>query len=188
LISHLSNFDRSDFESNLQKYFQKTDYPFTPQNELSRRIEFLQKLEEAGSENVLGLYLHGNNYYTLLHLKRKLDIPSIIGSKVPAPLQKLDVFILHRLILERLLGIKEKDQDQHRIQIIKNGQRAIDLVKEGKFQLTFLLNPPRIEEVQEVASAGEFMPQKSTFFYPKLPTGLVINKITGDGTIDDLIP
>ena len=187
LISHLSKFDRFDFESNLQKYFQKTDYPFTPQNEPARRIEFLQKLEERGRENALGFYLHGNNHYILLHLKKNLDIPAIIGSNIPAALQKLDVFILHRLILERLLGIEEKDQDQHQIQIIKNGQRAIDLVKEGTFQMTFLLKPPRVEEVQEVASAGEFMPQKSTFFYPKLPTGLVINKIAGDETIDDLI-
>jgi uncharacterized protein (DUF1015 family) len=54
--------------------------------------------------------------------------------------------------------------------------------------MAFLLNPPKVEEVQEVASKKEFMPQKSTFFYPKLPTGLVINKIVEDETIDDLIP
>jgi uncharacterized protein (DUF1015 family) len=87
-----------------------------------------------------------------------------------------------------LLGIEEKEQDQHRIQIIKNGQRAIDLVREGKFQMAFLLNPPKMEEVQQVASVREFMPQKSTFFYPKLPTGLVINKLVEDETVDDLIP
>jgi uncharacterized protein (DUF1015 family) len=45
-----------------------------------------------------------------------------------------------------------------------------------------------VEEVQEVASEGETMPQKSTFFYPKLPTGLVINKIISGEMIDDLIP
>ena len=79
--------------------------------------------------------------------------------------------------MEQLLGMEEKDQDQNRIRIIKNSNRAIDLVRNGRFQMVFLLNPPKVEEVQEVASEGETMPQKSTFFYPKLPTGLVINKM-----------
>jgi uncharacterized protein (DUF1015 family) len=188
LIFNLSRFDRIDFESELQKYFQKEDYPFTPQNESAKKTEFLQKLEEAARGNALGLYIQGNNYYTLLHLKGGLDLPAIMGKNIPTVLQKLDVIILHRLILDQLLGIKEKDQDQRRIQIIKDGQRAIDLVREGRFQMAFLLNPPKVEEVQEVASERKFMPQKSTFFYPKLPTGLVINKIVEDEIIDELIP
>ena len=188
LIFNLSSFDRIDFESELQKYFQKTDYPFTPENESAKRTEFLQKLEEAARGNALGLYMQGNNHYTLLHLKKGVDLPAMMGRNIPAVLQKLDVIILHRFILDQLLGIEEKDQDQRRIQIIKNAQRAIDLVREGKFQIAFLLNPPKVEEVQEVASVREFMPQKSTFFYPKLPTGLVINKIVEDETMDDLTP
>ena len=189
LILNLPRFDRVDFESKLQKYFQETDYPFNPQNEPAKRIEFFQRLEEAGaSGNAFGLYIQGNDYYTLLQLKKELDLPAMIGTNIPTVLQKLDVIILHRLILEQLLGIDEKEQDQHRIQIIKNGQRAIDLVREGKFQMAFLLNPPKVEEVQQVASVREFMPQKSTFFYPKLPTGLVINKLVEDETVDDLIP
>lgn len=184
LIFNLSHFSRDDFESKLEKYFQKTDIPFTPQNEVSERIKFLQKLEEAGKENAFGLYIHGNNYYTLLHLKKELDLPIKVGRDIPKVLQTLDVIILHRLILDRLLGIEEKEQDQYHIQISKNGQRAIDLVREGTFQMVFLLNPTKAEEVQKVALEGEFMPQKSTFFYPKLPTGLVINKIFEDETID----
>jgi uncharacterized protein (DUF1015 family) len=187
LIFNLSQFDRGDFELELEKYFQKTNYPFTPQNEGVVRINFLQKLEEARRGNALGLYIHGNYYYTLLHLKKESDLPDRVGKDIPTVLQKLDVFILHRLILEHLLGIEEKEQDQHHVQIIKNGQRAIDMVREGTFQMVFLLNPTKAEEVQKVALEGEFMPQKSTFFYPKLPTGLVINKIVEDETIDDLI-
>jgi uncharacterized protein (DUF1015 family) len=188
LIFNFSRFDRIHFESELQKYFQKTDYPFTPQNESAKRTEFLQKLEEAARGNAFGLYIQGNNYYTLLHLKKDSDLQAIMGRNIPAVLQKLDVIILHRLMLDQMLGIEEKDQDQRRIQIIKNNQRAIDLVREGRFQMAFLLNATKVEEVQEVAAKKEFMPQKSTFFYPKLPTGLVINKIVENETIDDLIP
>jgi uncharacterized protein (DUF1015 family) len=189
LIFNLPHFNRIHFESKLQRYFEKIDIPFHPENEQTKRIEFLKALEKEGRRgNVFGLYIQGNDYYTLLHFKKELDLPSMIGRNVPAVLQKLDVIILHRVVLEQLLGIPEKDQDQNRIRIIKNHHRAIDLVTNGKFQMVFLLNPPRVEEVHEVASEGEIMPQKSTFFYPKLPTGLVINKMISDETIDDLIP
>lgn len=61
-------------------------------------------------------------------------------------------------------------------------------MREGRFQIAFLLNPPKVEEVQEVAQEGEVMPQKSTFFYPKLPTGLVMNQIVPGETVEDLMP
>lgn len=189
LIFNLSQFDRTHFELELQKYFQKKDYPFNPKNEPTKRIEFLKVLEKEWKRgNVFGLYIQGNNHYTLLHFKKGLDLPSMIGRYIPAVLQKLDVIILHRFLLEQLLGIEEKDQDQNRIRIIKDHHHAIDLVRKGKFQMAFLLNPTKVEEVQKVASEGEFMPQKSTFFYPKLPTGLVINKIASDESVDELIP
>jgi len=188
LLFNLSDFDRAGFEMKLQDYFRKTDYPFAPEDESKVRTRFLQALEEGQEGNVFGLYLHGSHRYTLLRLREESDFSSMMGRNLPVVLQKLDVIILHRLIFEQLLGMEEKDQDQNRIRIIKNSTRAIDLVKEGRFQMVFLMNPPRVEEVQEVASEGEFMPQKSTFFYPKLPTGLVVSKLADDETIDDLIP
>jgi uncharacterized protein (DUF1015 family) len=189
LIFNLPHFNRIHFESELQKYFKRIDIPFHPENDQIKRIEFLMALEKEGERgNVFGLYIQGNDYYTLLHFRKELDLPFMVGRNIPAVLQKLDVIILHRFVLEQLLGIGEKDQDSNRIRIIKNHHRAIDLVRNGKFQMVFLLNPPKVEEVQEVASEGETMPQKSTFFYPKLPTGLVINKIISGEMIDDLIP
>jgi len=189
LIFNLPHFNRNHFESELKKYFKRIDIPFHPENEQSKRIEFFVALEKEGERgNVFGLYIQGNSYYTLLHFKKELGLSSTIGKNIPAVLQKLDVIILHRFVLEQLLGIEEEDQDQNRIRIIKNHHRAIDLVRNGNFQMAFLLNPPKVEEVQEVASEGETMPQKSTFFYPKLPTGLVINKVMSDEMIDDLIP
>ena len=189
LIFNLSRFNRVDFESQIEKYFERRDFRFTVQTEAAMRNEFFRALEEReGKGNAFGLYIHGNDYYTVLHLKKGLDLSSMAGRIIPVVLQKLDVIVLHRFIIEQLLGIAERDQDQNRIRIIKNPHRAIDLVKKEGFQIAFLLNPPKVEDVQEVASEGKFMPQKSTFFYPKLPTGLVINKIVPDETVDDLIP
>lgn len=188
LIFNLPQFNRFDFESQLEKYFEKRDFSFAVKTEAAVRAQFFQDLEAGGETgNVVGLFIHGNDYYTILHFRKDLDLPSMTGTTIPAVLQKLDVIILHRFILEQILGIPEKDQDLNRIRIIKNRGRAIDLVRGGEFQMAFLLNPPKVEEVQEVASEGEVMPQKSTFFYPKLPTGLVINKIVADEAVDDLI-
>jgi uncharacterized protein (DUF1015 family) len=96
--------------------------------------------------------------------------------------QSLDVSVLHKLILEKFLGIGEKQlASESNIEYIKDVGNAIDesiaSVDGGKNQVVFFMNPTRIEQVQQVAAAGEKMPQKSTFFYPKIFTGLTINKL-----------
>ncbi|MCC7526565.1 MAG: DUF1015 family protein, partial [Chitinophagaceae bacterium] len=55
---------------------------------------------------------------------------------------------------------------------------AVSLVRSGQYQLAFFLKPTRIEQVKEIASARKVMPPKSTYFYPKLITGIVINSLT----------
>ena len=92
--------------------------------------------------------------------------------------KKLDVTILHTLLIEKVLGISEKNlAEQKNITYTISEDEAIKDVKAGKYQIALFLNPTKIEEVKDVATAGEKMPQKSTFFYPKLITGLVMNKL-----------
>lgn len=92
--------------------------------------------------------------------------------------RQLDVNVLHTAILERLLGI-DKDNMARQINLTytRVTDEAIDGVKSGAFQAAFLLNPTRVSEIQGVAAAGEKMPQKSTYFYPKLITGLTMNEL-----------
>ena len=90
----------------------------------------------------------------------------------------LDVTVLHTLILERLFGIdKENMANQKNLVYVKQMEEAIDAVRNGGANFAFLLNPTRVTEIRDVAAAGEKMPQKSTYFYPKLITGLVMNKL-----------
>jgi uncharacterized protein (DUF1015 family) len=92
--------------------------------------------------------------------------------------RSLDVSILHSLILERLLGIdKENMANQKNLVYTRSMKEAIASVQSGESQCAFLLNPTRVTEIRDVAAAGEKMPQKSTYFYPKLITGLVMNQI-----------
>ncbi|MHC5118962.1 MAG: hypothetical protein ACYSOH_02955, partial [Planctomycetota bacterium] len=96
--------------------------------------------------------------------------------------QQLDVNVLHKLILEKHLGICDaKLARESHLEYIKDLGDAIDQsiakVDSGESQGVFFMNATRIEQVQAVAAAGEKMPQKSTFFYPKVFSGLTIRKL-----------
>ena len=96
-------------------------------------------------------------------------------------LKGLDVTVLHTLVLERVLGIDKANMAaQINLTYTRDAAQAVELVDNGEANACFLMNPTKVEEIRAVASAGEKMPQKSTYFYPKLITGLVMNKL---GTI-----
>jgi len=88
------------------------------------------------------------------------------------------------LILQKSLGFTREDMDNEGIfHYTSNMADAISLVDVGAYEMTFLLNPTRIEQVKEVANNSLIMPRKSTYFYPKVLTGLVFNKIDPRETI-----
>lgn len=93
-------------------------------------------------------------------------------------LQCLDLGVLHGLILERALGIDpEQLRQETNLVYTRDEGEAIRRVDDGEFQAAFLLNPIDVEVVLQVARAGERMPQKATYFYPKLLSGLVLRRI-----------
>ena len=92
--------------------------------------------------------------------------------------RRLDVSILHRLILEEHMGITpERLEAEANVEYVHDFphaiQEAADRVRAGECQALFLMNPTSVAEVQAVAAQRERMPQKSTFFYPKIYTGMV---------------
>jgi hypothetical protein len=89
--------------------------------------------------------------------------------------QSLDVVQLHRVLLERVLGLSaESIRNQENLAYVRDTGEAIQRVRGGGANVAFLMNPVRIGQVRDVAFAGEVLPQKSTDFYPKLLTGLTI--------------
>ena len=89
----------------------------------------------------------------------------------------LDVSVLHTLILDKIFGIDTENMaNQKNLIYTKFAGEAIDAVKQGKAQCSFLLNATKVRQIKDVSLLNEKMPQKSTYFYPKLITGLVINK------------
>lgn len=92
--------------------------------------------------------------------------------------RSLDVTVLHTLLLEGVLGIdKENMANQKNLHYTRSISEAISEVDNGDASAAFILNPTKIREIKDVALAGDKMPQKSTYFYPKLITGLVMNQI-----------
>ena len=106
-----------------------------------------------------------------------LEHPAAQG--IPTALATLDVTVLHRLILENILGIDEAAQaEQKNLVYWKSTKQAMAETRHGPCQLTFLLNPTLIEQMREAAQAGHKMPQKSTFFYPKIVSGLLLHDVS----------
>jgi uncharacterized protein (DUF1015 family) len=90
---------------------------------------------------------------------------------------RLDVAILHQVVIEQILGIQPTGEADDSIYYTRDEAQALTAVASGEAHLALFQNAPRVEQVQAVAMAGERMPQKSTFFYPKLLSGLVINPL-----------
>jgi uncharacterized protein (DUF1015 family) len=91
---------------------------------------------------------------------------------------ELDVAVAHTLVLEALLGLREEDMTAGKhILYTRDAQQALEAVRKGEAQVALLLNATRVRQICDVAEADDRMPQKSTYFYPKLITGLATNPL-----------
>ena len=115
-----------------------------------------------------------------LHLLRPRS-PEAIDALLPAEWSEasrsLDVQILNQAILDPLLGIDAAELRAGRVQFSEDAGHAWEWVRGGSNRLAFLVNPPRIDQVIAVAGSGDVLPQKATYFYPKLATGMVLNRL-----------
>lgn len=115
-------------------------------------------------------YYGGGEEWVLLTLKDISVMEKVLPDKSAAS-QGLDVSVLHSLVLEKVLGIDAENMaKQINLTYTRSFEEAVSSVREGKSQCAFILNPTRVTEIRDVAAAGEKMPQKSTYFYPKLIT------------------
>ena len=135
-----------------------------------------ESLAAAGSDEKVFAFYTGKDYFYRLTLTDKTAMAKAISGKSEAYLG-LDVTVLHTLILHKVFGIDmENMANQKNLVYTKQAEEAVDCVKGGGFQCAFLLNATKVREIKDVSLANEKMPQKSTYFYPKIITGLVMNK------------
>ena len=148
--------------------FELEEFPFTGNTQTTVRDQFIEALRTNGrTVPTFGLALKGESRYVTLALKaahRPTDQAS--------PRAKLDVSLLQQLVVAVLCPTQK---EQEAILYTKDDHEALDWVADGTGTAALLLNATKVSEVQAVATAGERMPHKSTYFYPKPLTGLVIN-------------
>ncbi len=136
----------------------------------------LKTMSEISGKNAYGFYA-GNKYYTL-ELSHQEVMEKLIGKEHSADWKKLDVAVLHTVILEKILSIsKEKQAAEENINYIRTADKGVEQVTKKQKQAIFLLNPTGVHQVRDVALAGDVMPQKSTDFYPKLLSGMVFARL-----------
>lgn len=170
LVRGLSSFDEKALLEGCSEYFS------VEEREDAEAMEtVLSGLYEEGKK-AFGYY-GGGSSWSLLVLKDVSVMEKVLPGKSAAS-QGLDVSVLHSLVLERILGIDAENMaNQVNLTYTRSFREAMDSVREKTSQCAFILNPTRVTEIRDVAAAGEKMPQKSTYFYPKLVTGLVMNKM-----------
>jgi len=162
----LPSYDR--VQSMLGPTFDLQEFPFTAATQTATRAKFIEAMRTTGQTlPVFGLALKGDSRYVTLSLK-----PAHCPPTQASPRAKLDVSLLQQLVVTTLCPSQE---EQEAILYTKDDHEALDWVAKGTGTGALLLNATKVSEVQAVATAGERMPHKSTYFFPKPLTGLVIN-------------
>jgi uncharacterized protein (DUF1015 family) len=141
--------------------------------EIKGKGRFFFLMNKGGcTEHVLGMYR--DKRFTLLRLKNIKTLDKIMHDK-PREYRLLDVSIFNHLILKRVLNIDIESKDG--LKFTQDENECIADVDAYPAHIAFFFNPVKIEQIIAVASQGERMPSKSTYFYPKVISGLLINKL-----------
>ncbi len=186
LVSNLENLSIPLFLQAAADYMDSESESFDL-HDVGERERIQESLGAKGKEgqHVLALCT-GDNTNHYLALKDEEVMDRFFDSTTPKVFRTLDVSILHHLIIAELLGVSpEKEELENCLSYVKNTDEFFNRIADGSAQLAFLMNPTRMSEVRDVANAGVKMPPKSTFFNPKLLSGLVINRIDEDETVQD---
>ena len=167
VVFGLENFSSGKMVTDLGKYFEVSEF-----GDISNVADAVRRLHDAGQNRTALLAVTADGSW-LLH--PKTDVQSARLKGLSAQQRGLDVVQLHKVILEETLGMSEEDiRAQKHLKYIRDAAEAIDEVQKGAAQVAFLMNPVRMEQVRDIAFAGEVLPQKSTDFYPKMLSGLTI--------------
>lgn len=179
LLRAVNSWNPELFLKRGQTLFDISRYPASDEGQRQWR----SKLEAAKLSKAtgIGFYSRKVDAFYLLHARRSAVSAYLDGRDIPKVLQDLDVVVLDEVILRHLLGLSEALLgNENNIHFRHDLLEALLQVQSGEYEAGFFINPTRIEQVQDVATAGLIMPHKSTYFYPKVGSGLVINPLYPD--------
>jgi len=171
IVKGLSDFDEKKAVSDIGEYFDVRKIS---------EAEIEKTLSDGSDKKTFVMCANGGEFLALTMRddgKASEKVKSMNPGK-SGSYTELDVTVLHSLVLENILGIdKENMAKQINLAYTRDISEAVASVRDENVNCAFLINPTKVHEIKDVALAGEKMPQKSTYFYPKLITGLVMNEL-----------
>ena len=159
-------------------YFDIETFVFQPDSLDQVQAAFFKALHANAPHNTIGFLVKNTQTFYLLTLKPN-TMTRLFGDELEEALRNIDVTVLTRLIFMELLGFDQKRLDNEKlIGYASRAKNAVKSVLKGEYDVAFILNPTRIEQVQAIAEAGLIMPRKATYFFPKVIAGQVMNLLT----------
>jgi uncharacterized protein (DUF1015 family) len=173
LVRGISESTLDELMTKLTSFFEIEELPLSLSN-LPRQVDELL----TGEENRVKLVLFGlsNEYLFLLRLRDFTTSSQMMPYFHGEIYKRLAVSIIDHIILEKLLGLSSEHEETV-LNYSYDRLDAVNKILEQEYQLAFLLRPARTEVIKTIADAGERMPRKSTYFYPKLPAGLIFRRL-----------
>jgi uncharacterized protein (DUF1015 family) len=177
LIRQPSPVERAALPDALGRFFRVEPRPLAADNPSRSLPPVLAELADRGRQAPAFAVYAGGPTILLLTLQEQRIVADLQGAGHSAAYARLDVAILHDLLLEGILDIRAAGTADDAIAYTRDAVQAVQAVATGEAHLALLQNPPLVSQVEAVALAGERMPQKSTYFYPKLVSGLLISPL-----------
>jgi uncharacterized protein (DUF1015 family) len=167
LVHNLKGFDLEKFLKKCSDYFN-----LKPTQGLSGTLAEMKK----STGHAFGVYAGGK--YMVMTAKKGSGWEKLLPSDRSPDFKKLDVVVLHLVVIQDSLGIsEEKVRTQENIKYVRDPEDGVKAVDSGEAEMLLLMNPTKVSQVKAIASGREKMPQKSTDFFPKMITGLVLNPL-----------
>jgi uncharacterized protein (DUF1015 family) len=164
------------FVDRARDFFEVQTLPYAEDQRGSALAELISILKAGPADGCIGVFTRRNRQFNILKLKHRGIMKQKFSEELPEALGLLDVTVLTRLIFMELLDFNQSRLDNEKlIGYTTVPEEAVDSVVRGKYDVTFILNPPSLRQVCDVADRGLVMPRKATYFFPKVITGLVMN-------------
>ena len=181
VVANLTDFSWPTMRRYLEPFFAAESFPFADDAvQIRSPRQIPHRLVEARAQRAIGVYPTtdpSKRAYHVLTLRPGADLALLLPNV--SPLQReLDVVLLHEGILEPALGITPQSvTNEKNLTYEREATAALDAVDKGAAQVAFLLNPCDVDQVMNIATSNEVMPQKSTDFYPKLLSGITMYRL-----------
>jgi uncharacterized protein (DUF1015 family) len=171
LLKNIPEFSIDETLARIKRFFNVREYG-NKSGGVKAREKMVEDLKARASKHVFGMLV--KDRFFLISLKKSGIIDDLLDSSKSRYWNELDVTILQDVVIDYILGMKGNNKEN--ISFTKDTGKAFKLIDAGEYQVAFLLNPPELTQVKAIADSGEVMPHKSTYFYPKILSGLVMYK------------